>query len=167
MARSQPNPGRAICNNCCPCKETTPGSSEALETKPQDQAEPLRTTCTMTKGSAAPFRDDRSEEAKVYRRRYKTARWRSIRASQLSHHPLCALCLKAGRVTPATVCDHIDPHRGDEDNFWSGPFQSLCDQAPWRCHSSKKQQQEAIGYSTEVGADGLPTDPAHPWNASI
>lgn len=74
------------------------------------------------------------------------------------------MCQKAGRVTAATVCDHVEPHRGDEEKFWAGPFQSLCDQEPWRCHSSTKQQQEAIGYSTEVGPDGLPTDPSHPWN---
>jgi 5-methylcytosine-specific restriction enzyme A len=73
------------------------------------------------------------------------------------------MCFKAGRNVPATVCDHIEPHCGDEEKFWSGPFQSLYDHEPWRCHSSKKQQIERIGYSTEVGADGLPTDPHHPW----
>jgi hypothetical protein len=31
--------------------------------------------------------------------------------------PLCRLCLEAGRVTPATVADHLEPHRGDFTAF--------------------------------------------------
>jgi hypothetical protein len=71
--------------------------------------------------------------------------------------------MKAGRVTPATVCDHVDPET-KKTNFFDGPFQSLCDEYPWRCHSSVKQQQERIGYSTVIGADGFPTDTKHPAN---
>jgi len=108
--------------------------------------------------------DQRSEQAKTYRAWYRTARWRALRAHQLATEPLCRMCKAAGRVTPATVCDHVTPHRGDPERFWRGPFQSLCDATPWRCHSSRKQQQERSGYSTEVGADGMPTDPAHPFN---
>src|SRR6266404_1730756 len=33
-------------------------------------------------------------------------------AHQLRIEPLCRLCLEAGRVTPATVADHVTPHRG-------------------------------------------------------
>lgn len=71
------------------------------------------------------------------------------------------MCLKAGRLTPATICDHVDPRtKDDPETFFTGPYQSLCSHH----HDSKKQQQEVKGYSTEVGADGLPTDPNHPWN---
>lgn len=31
-----------------------------------------------------------------------------------------------GRVTEATVCDHVMPHKGNVVKFWAGPFQSLC-----------------------------------------
>jgi 5-methylcytosine-specific restriction protein A len=76
------------------------------------------------------------------------------------------MCKAAGRVTPATVADHIEPHRGDPDRFWNGKLQSLCDRRPWRCHSSVKQSEEALGYSEAIGEDGHPIDPRHPWNAA-
>lgn len=107
--------------------------------------------------------DQRGQQAQEYRKNYHTRRWRQIRAGQLQREPLCAICLKAGRVTAATVCDHIDP-KTKETNFFAGPFQSLCDEAPWRCHSSTKQQQERIGYDKTIGLDGWPTDPMHPAN---
>jgi hypothetical protein len=81
-------------------------------------------------------------ENKPYRKWYFTARWKRTAAAQLAEEPLCRNCMKHGRVTAATVCDHVEPHRGDPDKFWNGPFQSLCDQAPWRCHSSVKQSAE-------------------------
>lgn len=85
---------------------------------------------------------DRKRDLQPWRQWYKTARWARIRAAQLARDPLCAICLKAGRVTAATVCDHVEPHRGDPEKFWNGPFQSLCDEPPWRCHSSIKQREE-------------------------
>ena len=110
-------------------------------------------------------RDDRrSPEAIEYRRWYKTPEWRGIRLHQLADHPLCANCEKHGRITSATVCDHVDPHRGDRVKFFSGPFQSLCDEEPWRCHSKVKQRAERLGFSPAVGADGFPIDPMHRSN---
>lgn len=110
------------------------------------------------------IQDRRSNAAEAYRAWYKTGRWQRLRARQLREEPFCRMCAAAGRVTIATVCDHVDPHKGDPDKFWNGPFQSLCDEAPWRCHSSRKQSIEAIGYDNSIGIDGLPTDPAHPFN---
>lgn len=86
--------------------------------------------------------DHRRDREQPWRAWYKTARWQATAKHQLTMEPLCAICFAAGRVTPATVCDHIEPHRGDPVKFWNGPFQSLCDQAPWRCHSSVKQMEE-------------------------
>jgi hypothetical protein len=40
---------------------------------------------------------------------YCTASWARRRAHQLMIEPLCRLCLEAGRVTPATVADHVTP----------------------------------------------------------
>lgn len=37
------------------------------------------------------------------------AAWRKVRASVLAAEPLCRFCDEAGRVTPATVVDHIVP----------------------------------------------------------
>jgi hypothetical protein len=77
---------------------------------------------------------------------------------QLARQPLCRFCIDRGKVTPATVCDHVEPHKGDHDKFWRGPFQSLCKS----CHDGRKQSMERVGYSTEVGLDGFPIDPRHP-----
>lgn len=108
--------------------------------------------------------DRRSAEADEYRKLYKTARWRSRRMHQLADEPLCRTCAAAGRVTSATIADHVDPHRGDLVKFFEGELQSLCDQEPWRCHSKVKQRAERLGFSPAVGADGFPIDPKHRSN---
>ncbi|MEA4896886.1 MAG: HNH endonuclease signature motif containing protein [Eubacteriales bacterium] len=61
-------------------------------------------------------------------------RWRSARARFLRQHPLCVDCRKAGRLTPATVVDHVVPHRGNEALFWDeSNWQALCKP----CHDKK------------------------------
>ena len=45
-------------------------------------------------------------------------RWRRARAAYLARHPLCVPCQAAGRLVPATVVDHVVPHRGDQRLFW-------------------------------------------------
>jgi hypothetical protein len=88
--------------------------------------------------------DRRRLERLPYRKLYGTGRWKRTAQHQLMIEPLCANCLKAGRITPATVCDHVDPEsKRTEEGFFTGPFQSLCDQEPWRCHSRVKQMEEA------------------------
>ncbi|EQA96840.1 hypothetical protein V475_20370 [Sphingobium baderi LL03] len=87
----------------------------------------------------------------AHKRWYKTARWQRLRARQLASEPLCAMCHP--RVTSATVCDHKEPHRGDEVKFWTGPFQSLCAS----CHNSDKQRIEKGGKPRpRIGPDGWP-----------
>ena len=89
------------------------------------------------------------------------SKWEKARAAYLAEHPLCVMCEARGRVEPATVVDHIIAHQGDLKLFWDRKnWQGLCDHD----HNSRKQQLERRGYSTEVGADGWPTDPAHPAN---
>lgn len=95
-------------------------------------------------------------------RLYKTARWQKIRAIVLANEPLCRFCLAKGRVVPSTVADHVEPHRNDPEKFFAGPFMGLC--AP--CHSGLKQSIEVRGYSNEIGIDGFPIDPKHPYNAA-
>ena len=54
-------------------------------------------------------------------------RWRRARQAFLARHPLCVMCAAAGRLEPATVVDHIVPHRGDTRLFWNkANWQSLC-----------------------------------------
>lgn len=69
------------------------------------------------------------------------------------------MCAAAGVTTRAIVADHLQPHRGNAVRFWNGPFQSLCSHH----HNSAKQRLERLGYSPELGADGLPVDPRHPF----
>jgi 5-methylcytosine-specific restriction protein A len=62
------------------------------------------------------------------------ARWRKARALFLRQHPLCAECRRNGALTPATVVDHIIPHRGDLTLFWDQKnWQPLCKS----CHDRK------------------------------
>ena len=62
------------------------------------------------------------------------AKWKSARLCYLRRHPLCVLCQRKGRLTPATVVDHIVPHRGDEELFWDNKnWQPLCKS----CHDKK------------------------------
>jgi 5-methylcytosine-specific restriction enzyme A len=91
---------------------------------------------------------------------YKTARWQRLRKLQLTHHPLCKFCLERGVVTAANVVDHVVPYRGDWTVFVIGELQSLCD----RRHKLAKRQIELRGYRCDIGIDGYPTDPNHPFN---
>ncbi len=69
------------------------------------------------------------------------------------------MCSANGVLTAATIADHIIPHRGNKTAFWLGPLQSLCAAH----HDRSKQQIETRGWSDEIGIDGYPTDPNHPW----
>jgi hypothetical protein len=46
------------------------------------------------------------------------------------------------------------------DQFVTVALQSLCEP----CHKSAKRQIELRGYRYDVGLDGYPTDPNHPFN---
>ncbi|MBO4394634.1 MAG: HNH endonuclease [Spirochaetales bacterium] len=64
---------------------------------------------------------------------YHSSKWKRLRYQFLSEHPFCEECRRHGRLTRATVADHIIPIRQggamlDEDNL-----QALCSS----CHSSK------------------------------
>ena len=62
------------------------------------------------------------------------SRWRKARTDFLHRNPLCVKCMAQGRITPATVVDHIIPHRGDRKLFWDEQnWQPLCKS----CHDRK------------------------------
>jgi len=49
------------------------------------------------------------------------------------------MCESSGRIEPATVIDHIIPHRGDQSLFWDqSNWQALCKPH----HDRDKQSQE-------------------------
>lgn len=73
------------------------------------------------------------------------ARWRRARKRFLAANPLCVECKKEGRLTPATVVDHIIPHKGDMKLFWDERnWQALCK----RCHDRKTAKEDGgFGFS--------------------
>jgi 5-methylcytosine-specific restriction endonuclease McrA len=99
-------------------------------------------------------------ECSMYRHNklYDKKRWKRRAKLQLTLEPLCARCLRHGVVMPATIADHIEPHRGDQTKFWEGKLQSLCAS----CHSGDKAQVERLGFSCAIGPDGWPVDGKHP-----
>lgn len=78
-----------------------------------------------------------------FRERGYNSQWTELSASYRKRHPLCVMCLLAGRVKPADCVDHIIPMRCcpglllREENL-----QSLCS----RCNTLKSK-----------------TDPSDPW----
>ena len=73
------------------------------------------------------------------RERGYTWEWEQARLAHLEASPLCVHCEREGRLIPATVVDHVIPHRGDKALFWDRDnWQSLC--AP--CHSRKTWGEE-------------------------
>ena len=68
------------------------------------------------------------------RQRGYSRAWEEARADYLKHHPDCVMCGQ-----PATVVDHVTPHRGNAKLFWDrSNWQSLCTHH----HNSAKQRQE-------------------------
>lgn len=92
---------------------------------------------------------------------YKTKEWRRLRAHVLKHEPICRMCKAEGRVSAASHVDHIIRHNNDPKLFYDlTNLQPLCP----HCHNSRKQSIESRGYDKTIGIDGLPADPAHPFN---
>jgi 5-methylcytosine-specific restriction enzyme A len=81
-------------------------------------------------------------------------KWQQAREGYLRLHPVCVMCDAEGKVTVATVVDHITPHKGDQVLFWDqSNWQSLCTAH----HSGDKQAQERTGrVKRGVGPDGWP-----------
>lgn len=74
------------------------------------------------------------QRAREQRRGSSTARgydrhWQRARRRYLSQpeNITCRMCAREGRCEPATVVDHITPHRGDQALFWNvANWQPLC-----------------------------------------
>jgi 5-methylcytosine-specific restriction endonuclease McrA len=70
----------------------------------------------------------------AYRERskfYSSQRWQRVRAAVLRGNPLCGWCGLEGRMTPATIVDHIvDLADGGAQTDYAN-LRALC----WGCHS--------------------------------
>lgn len=64
------------------------------------------------------------------------------------------MCQAEGRITAASVVDHIVPHKGDQALFWDveGNWQALC-----KLHHDSQKQREERGTAVQaIGEDGWP-----------
>lgn len=67
------------------------------------------------------------------------ARWNKARIEHLDEHPLCVDCARREYIMPATVVDHIIPHKGNDELFWDrSNWQSLCK----TCHDRKTATED-------------------------
>lgn len=98
----------------------------------------------------------RSAAGASWQHLYKTNRWQKVRRIHLAGEPLCRICADDGYITPATVVDHIKPHKGDEALFFDpANLSSLCKLH----HDSVKQSEERTGKRILPRAsDGWPAE---------
>ncbi len=80
-----------------------------------------------------------------------THQWHKERTLFLKSSPLCASCERVGRLTAATVVDHIVPHKGNHELFWDEQnWQALC----VSCHNSKTAREDGgFGNATSKRID--------------
>lgn len=88
----------------------------------------------------------RASNASANDRGYTYA-WQQARIRFLKANPLCVLCEAMDLVEPATVVDHIVPHRGDQVLFWlRSNWRSLCKPH----HDSDAQKKDHAATETGV-----------------
>ena len=88
-----------------------------------------------------------------------SAAWKRLRAQVLAEEPLCRWCLAQGLYVASTDVDHIN---NDGDDNRRENLTGMCHS----CHSIKTAQDMGKGTTRGHGLNGLPLDPAHPWNAA-
>jgi 5-methylcytosine-specific restriction endonuclease McrA len=97
-----------------------------------------------------------SETRKAYNtRRWKDKRWAVLVRDQFT----CRMCGRIEADTSLLVCDHIEPHRGDVEKFWSDPCQTLCK----TCHDSVKQHEEIAARMAGDDIAGKPASYRPDW----
>lgn len=81
---------------------------------------PVRPPVFRARGARTPEQREQQYDARrgSARKRGYTPLWDQTSTGFLNANPLCLGCEAVGRVTPATVCDHTVPHRGDMALFW-------------------------------------------------
>jgi 5-methylcytosine-specific restriction protein A len=85
--------------------------------------------CTVHRSLEKPAFDGVPNVEYGYHASNTNRTFRRLRAGWLMRHPLCNRCGE-----PGGVLDHVKPHRGDRDLFWSqANWQTLCT----RCHNRK------------------------------
>lgn len=62
--------------------------------------------------------------------------WQKTRIKKLAQEPLCEICLKDNRTSPASEVDHITPRHKGGTSAWSN-LQSICKE----CHKAKTKEE--------------------------
>jgi len=93
--------------------------------------------------SAKPMRKTKDVARNEWRRtatqRGYNKRWTRAAEEFRKRHPLCCMCEKEAKVSPAECVDHVIPHGGNDKLFWDERnWQSLC----WLCHSKKTRSEQ-------------------------
>jgi len=95
---------------------------------------PAGARCTCDRAADAERKARFDEKRPSSSRRGYNGKWERAKSAWLETHTRCRRCGK-----PATVVDHITPHKGDMALFWDrANWQPLC--AP--CHNGAKQREE-------------------------
>lgn len=89
--------------------------------------------CGIVKGNRNYGRKTAAERGYDYE-------WTQYSLAYRKHHPLCAICLRAGRTTPAELVDHIKEVSGPDDPlFWEpSNHQAACRECHEKKHGRKK-----------------------------
>lgn len=74
------------------------------------------------------------------------------RAALLAAEPLCRMCREKGRVTPATIADHIVPLAQGGAAYDMANLQPVCAD----CHQDKTNADNGRRVKRRVGLDGWP-----------
>lgn len=76
------------------------------------------------------------------RERGYSSKWDKASAGHIANDPLCRYCALIDVVEPATLTDHLYPHRGDQALFWNRTYWISCCKP---CHDRFKQRIERQG----------------------
>lgn len=81
-----------------------------------------------------------------------TGEWKRAREAYLRDNPLCVHCRADHCITPATVVDHVVPHKGNMRLFWDqNNWQALC-----KMHHDRKTATEDGGFGRVAGPRRTP-----------
>lgn len=85
----------------------------------------------ITKQYNQYWRDKKSQKF------YQSQEWKTLRKKKLRINPLCEECYRNGKITKATIADHITPIKQGGTALDITNLQSLC----WSCHSRKSVEE--------------------------
>ena len=92
------------------------------------------------------YRDTKTEAARKF---YSSTAWRKKSEQHRRDELLCRPCSKQGRVTLATLTDHIVPIEQGGDPWDDDNLQSSCDP----CHNAKRQAERGRGRAVQITRD--------------